>query len=303
VKWCSLFALLGYRCHAIIRSLSAGQKILHWFIRFGESNWTKFIGICVVCAAGAIHSADEHPETKKAIPLAIEQPLSQHPLLGLIGELLPVPAFLFALLIEKAKKVREGHPPENDVLLSIIEVLGFTVANKTVARHCAAAHALGCGNAAKLTKHDSTPALQTEALVHNVWQIFNTEAIKNGMTAPNQLKVTLAEMDDRGNFVKFLYFFPKNLYPGSDENLKKVSGFAHAAKNGGMIILENLAKELKSRKSRYAKSQIEEHNVGSVILEPISIQALDGIPNVPLVLSIKCDLPKVFRNKIKGART
>ena len=274
-------------------------KVLNFFIRFGESNWTKLVGICLVCAAGAIHSAQEHPETRKDLPAIIEQPLERHPWLDLAGELLPVPAFLFAILIEKAKKAREGNHPENDVLLSIIEVLGFTVANKTVARHRMAARALCRGTETKLTKYESTPESQIEALVYNVWQIFNTEATKGGMTVAGQLKVTLAEMDNNGNFVRFRHFFPKNLHPGSEENLKKTSGFAHAAKNGGMVIIENLAKEVKSRTSRYAKSEIDEHNEGCVILEPIAIQPLDGLPHVPLVLSVKCDLPKIFRNKFR----
>lgn len=276
------------------------DKFLDSVVRICESWWFRLIGLLLVCTIQVIHAAHEHVETAAYLPQDVEQSIKNHPLLDLIGELLPIPAFLFALGIERLKKTREAIKVDAETLLTIIDELGTTVGQKSNARHCLAAKRLKCKNAEKIPQHASTPESQITALVNNVWQIFNREALKYGTTSPQQLKVTLASMES-GKFAHFRLFFPENLHPASSENLNsKKSAFAVAAKQGTMLIIEDIEKELKLSNSKYVASVSDEGNIGSIICIPIDIQPLDDLPKVPLVLSIKCDLPKVFTNKLKA---
>jgi hypothetical protein len=270
-----------------------GPKI----IRFADSGWTKLAAFFVVTAITVAAKMYEDPSSRDYLGAPVQDLFQDHPWTLFLSDILPVPALAIALFFGWLKDSLAKNHPDPITLLGLLDGLAAAVGQKTNARHHKACLLLGHQKIPNAPIHQSNPTEQIKTLVDGIWKVFQREATSRGMPEAHQVKVTLAAMDQQKSFDRFWYFFPTNLAPqGSETFRNERTGFATAADKGDIFILDDIEKELRKERGtcRYLRSQSENGNHGSLICFPIKIEKLHGHPDVPFVLTVKCDTPDIF---------
>ncbi len=135
------------------------------------------------------------------------------------------------------------------------------------------------------------PEIQIEALVNAVYQFF--ELTKSDKAAT--FRVALAEMGPK-HIEGFFCFNPKDKPSTNsvEEYQKDWCGFSRAKKNREIVIVANIAKEMKKKKTSKAFVQTKGGSQeGSMIVYPIIHR---GLKEVVYCLSVLCSVPDYFRN-------
>jgi len=239
----------------------------------------------------------EDVRTQTYEPRPLQDLFTDHPTALFVADVLPIPALLATLFLTWLKdKISEDHP-DPFTLLGLLDSLATAVGKKSNARHHHACLMVGHHDVPDVPVHISTPREQIKTLVDGVYKVFQREALDQNMPQDQQIKVTLAVMNDRGFFQDFWYFFPTDLAPTSQDAFRNTkTGFSSTVEKGDLFILDNIESELKKERGtcRYAISRNDTGNIGSIVSFPIIIEPVKGYPTIPFVLPVKCDVPKVF---------
>lgn len=266
-------------------------------IRIADSGWVKLAAFLLVTVITVAAKMYQDESGRQYLSTSVQNLFQAHPWTLFLSDILPVPALALALFLGWLRDSLEKNHPDPITLLGVLDGLASAVGQKANARHHKACLLLGHREIPDAPIHQSNPTEQIKTLVDGVWKVFQREASGRGMPESQQIKATLAAMDHQRSFDRFWYFFPTNLAPhGSEAFRSQRTGFTAAVDKGDVFILDDIEKELKKERGtcRYLSSQSENGNRGSLICFPIKIEKLNGHPEIPFVLTFKCDEPNVF---------
>ncbi len=222
--------------------------------------------------------------------------LDRHPFwkLGFVGWPVILIAVAYAMACLRDYLVSKDNPDAKEIAL-LLRVLGTPVAKKR-ARF---------GKVAKRVMKQTPPPGAGE-IFHEITQpseqiLLLVEAVHMYFSNDHEgdlLKVSLARMD-KDRIVAWEAFAPPDAAPATTpENLQsKDATLSRAAKDKEMIIISDIAKELKNgRGKKYVSGEVASRNEGSMICFPISD---DELRTVPFVLNIKSSKKNHFTSAMR----
>lgn len=141
------------------------------------------------------------------------------------------------------------------------------------------------------------PQIQIEELVRGISHFFNI--IRSEPNKHALIRVTMVGVQNNA-VSEILLHFPQDEAPRADISVLRnsQSAFSRALQDKRMIIIPDIAKELKKapNKRRFAESPVMEDNLGSLICYPIRCRCSS---EVPYVIAIHCEEPKYFSETFK----
>jgi len=256
--------------------------------------WVRFIPFLLSLISSTILVFIHNDRFKKSHPTLLGS-VDSHQWIEYIALLLPPLLILLNFFqIEILKQIDKYKRPPIRTILALIDGINDAVSKKL--------ECVGAQNRRKTGLPENgmpadpvNPTEQIKLLVRSVHQVFVTDS---GFNDELTIKVTLARMNEHQIFDHFVCYQPYVL-PPNVENLKsKNATFSVAAREGKIIIIPNIAKELnKGKRARYVRSHNADENSGSLIAYPLFSRHLE---KSPLVLSIKCSAPKYFSDNAKN---
>lgn len=257
--------------------------------------WIPGVVIPFIASLPPILGAIANTKDPTGLPDWLEQSLkdyfSHHPLL-LAGTLFwPTIVVVGSYVLSKvADWLSETGAPTAEELLVFINSLDTPVGRKLKR----------FGKAANRVRHSTTkekptaifreitqPEEQIALLVEGLHVFF-----LHGIEKKEQLKVTLAETSG-GKFQRFAAFLPHSETPRTDASIlqSNQSGISRAIENRDLVIIPDIAKELKKPAPRCVAGAVGSDNAGSMICYPIVDNDLGG---VPFVITVKYSEPNYF---------
>lgn len=203
------------------------------------------------------------------------------------------PIVLMIIGIEIVKRA-QSNGLSVDGLLALINSLDIVVGNKSKRFND---HLRNVKSLTKETVFETitNPNAQIEEIIREICSFFNATKSDNKSTL---IRVTLAVFED-DKIVKIPIYFPM------DEPVKSSivklnephSAFLIAYKSKKMVLISDVKKELQKpiNKRKFAETESEEDNSGSMICYPIKVHD----SSVPFVASIHCDEAGYFKEEFR----